>query len=99
MGSPTISLEGLQVPVLLIAWLLPLAGAGLTFLALSLQLTQTWMLQLKAGEVLAVFAILSVVAGYYCLLKVESERDTQAQSSPPPKARRASRGFSSTSLI
>jgi len=72
--SPTVTANGLRVPFLLIAWVLPIGGAGLICLAMCLQVLQSWTLDIKAGQVLASAAILSVVAGYICILRAEGTR-------------------------
>merc|ERR1719446_172669 len=45
--TPTIDLSCLRVPVLLIAWILPVAGAGLVLLGMSLQVLQSLTLQIR----------------------------------------------------
>lgn len=72
--SPTIDLSGLGVPILLIAWALPLAGAALASLGIGLQISQTWTLHLQAGQVLAMAGILKVFVGYCFIIRAEGDR-------------------------
>lgn len=90
---PTADLSGINMPIMLVAWLLPIAGALLIALAMCLQALQASLLPIKAGQVLALIGILSVSLGYLCNLRAETDTESRSVSNPedkPPSAPRNS---------
>jgi len=83
--SPTIDLSGLRVPILLIAWALPVAGAALASLGIGLQISQAWTIHLQAGQVFATAVIASVCVGYCFIIRAEGDHSGLADSSSPSK--------------
>merc|ERR1712194_331380 len=78
-----------DLPLAVLAWLLPIGGAGLAFLALGLQM-QDWMLCLQVGELFCIVSIVSVGVGYVCLMKADAKPHHQQLKEAENKLQRMS---------
>lgn len=70
-----VDLSFMQIPTLLIGWLLPAGGFGLIALSVMLQAFQVWGAHILAGQILAGSAALAVLIGYWYLMTAEAQRD------------------------
>lgn len=74
---PNFDWRWLSLPLVALAWMLPVAGVSLTCLAFFVQI-QDWSLEWCAGEMLAVAALFCALLGYMFAHMADGQRDSQS---------------------